>query len=125
MVHIASLAHHRTIHDYATHITNKFVRKHYHSGCNEVIVVFDDPGRFQTTPKALEHQRSYGNMPVSEHRVSTKSTQCTRVERMLKCQVCKRNLTAELTKLILHASCSVLPVNCRFITVGAQEGSHR
>ena len=67
MLHTPPLSHHCPINHYATSL-QMYALKHYKAGCIEVHIIFDDLGRFEISPKVLEHQRRYSNTAeVKDH----------------------------------------------------------
>ena len=67
MLDTPPLSHHCPINHYATSL-QMYALKHYKAGCIEVHIIFDDLGRFEISPKVLEHQRRYSNTAeVKDH----------------------------------------------------------
>jgi len=48
---------HKTVEEYTNFILNRYVIFHYRNGTTEVHVVFDDPQRFELSPKMVERER--------------------------------------------------------------------
>lgn len=120
LIHTSPLVQHRTIDEYAIHLVRRFVLKYYQT------IVFDNPGRFPVTTKALEHRRHYGKLDEHNHHDFQPHLPTVKDwELLLKCQICKRNLTVQLSKSMLHSVPNLLPNGCCFITVGAQEAWHQ
>ena len=54
MINTTPLGSHKVMAEYAKFLFTRFVIK---KGCDEVHIIFDNPGRLQNTPKYFEHKR--------------------------------------------------------------------
>lgn len=57
LINTTPLGSHKTMLDYTKFLYNRFIKTQFRNGCNEVHVIFDNPGRLQNTPKYFEQQR--------------------------------------------------------------------
>ena len=48
--------HHKTMKGYTMFVLKRFVMKHFLHGCIEVHVTFDDPNRYDLSPKTVERE---------------------------------------------------------------------
>ena len=89
--------HHKTMKEYTMFVLKRFVIKHFLRGCIEVHVIFDDPNRYDLSPKTVERERRDKQTTSDLNHIHSKfedslppSSKWTTV---LKCRECKHNLT--------------------------------
>ena len=58
---------HKALSDYAKILTRRFVVTQFNHGCQEVHVIFDNPGSLPNTPKYFEHIRRDQTAEVSTY----------------------------------------------------------
>ena len=61
LIHIALQSQHTTIEQYCNMLAKHYILPHFIAGALELHLLFDDQGRFSTSPKAVERQRRYQN----------------------------------------------------------------
>ena len=97
IINTTPLGHHKNLGDYASFLLKRFILTQFRRGCQEVHVVFDNPGRLKNTPKYFEHLRIDSTAKTMENHTCENFTQTTKVptrwrEGLLNCRKCKRNL---------------------------------
>ena len=78
MINTSPLTTHTTMKDYSQFLLHCFVLHHLTNGCNEVHVVFDNPGRQPNSPKSFEHRHRDDTASLSsDHKHVTFSDICS------------------------------------------------
>ena len=93
--------------DYAKFLFTRFILMPFKKVCDEVHIIFDNPGRLKNTPKYFERQRREISAIVQVNHCCDAITSTTKIpskwrENLLHCRVCKRSLVKYLTHFFLH-----------------------
>ena len=100
IINTSPLSTHRTAKDYTEFLLRRFVVSHFSRGCNEVHIVFDNPGRLPDSPKSFERRRRDDAATLSsDHRHAAFSDTWALPSNWrdcLNCRHCKRALVVHL-----------------------------
>ena len=104
---------HKTMSDYGKFLYSRFVQTQFKRGCQEVHIIFDNPGRLRNTPKYFEHLRRDKLATIQTNHCCDPVISTTKVpkkwrEDLLNCRACKRSLVKFLTQYFLHYMCKNL-----------------
>ena len=127
LINTTPLGSHKTLADYAKFLTRRFIITQFNQGCNEVHVLFDNPGRLKNTPKFFEHVRRDATAKVSinhccdELNSNTKLLQGKWREGLLNCRYCKRRLVIFLGNYFLSNASNYLQPHQTLYVAGAFE----
>ena len=104
-------------------VLKRFVMKHFLRGCIEVHVIFDDPNRYDLSPKTVERERRDKQTTSDLNHIHSKfedslppSSKWTSV---LKCRECKHNLTTQLAVHMVQLVQPMLLPGKRFVMAGS------
>ena len=107
IINTTPLGSHRVMADYAKFLFTRFIITQFKKGCEEVHIIFDNPGRLANTPKYFEHRRRDKSAIIQTNHhcdiiVSTTKIPSKWRENLLHCRECKRSLIKYLTHFFLH-----------------------
>ena len=107
LINTTPLGSHVVMSDYAKFLFMRFVMPQFRRGCNEVHVIFDNPGRLNNTPKYFEHKCRYQSVMIHNDHYCDSISSTTTIpkkwrENLLNCRKCKRSLVKYLTHFFLH-----------------------
>ena len=112
--------------DYARFLFTRFVVSQFKRGCNEVHVIFDNPGRLANTPKYFEQNRRDHLAIVQPNHYCDTINSTTKIptkwrENLLHCRQCKRSLVKYLTHFFLYYMHKYLQRNQRVYLAGGHD----
>ena len=104
-------------------LLNRFVTPHFLNGCIEVHVIFDDPDRYEMSPKTVERQRrdklAKPNVNHVHATFDDSLPPSSKWGGVLKCRECKHNLTSQLGAYMIRLIHPTLLPSTRFFTAGS------
>ena len=122
LINTTPLCTHQFMREYSQFLVRRFVLPHFIRGASEVHIVFDNPGRYPQSPKAIERQRrdDHSSLP-SDHTHTLFSDTCPTPcnwREHLSCRTCKRNLVLYLGKSLIHYSISIVRGHQKVVLAG-------
>ena len=111
LINVNPLNQHKKLQDYCKFIMERFIKSEFRKGCNEIHVIFDNPGSLEQSPKYFEQKRR--DQEVSS--TSNSMHYCDDIngekpinykkwrEEFLKCRQCKRSLVIFLGNYLLQS----------------------
>ena len=124
MINTSPIGSQSTYSDYAKFLMQRHIIAHFHKGCIEVHLLFDNPGQLKNSPKYFEQKRRDELAIIDTGHTCENITESRRLpkkwrENVLNCRKCKRALVCFLTQFFLnHIHIHLLPSQ-RFYTAGA------
>ena len=99
----------------------RFIVPHLSKGCQEVHLLFDDPGRQSVNPKQFEQLRR--DASAGDHTCSLffDDTEVPKWQPTLKCRKCKRRLTMYLSDYLSKNVRPFLKTSQKYVTSGATD----
>lgn len=126
MINVTPLTTHATMKDYSMFLLCRFVLPHFINGTVSVHVVFDNPGRQPTSPKAFERNRRDAAASVSpDHKhVEFSDVSCipSKWREHLSCRICKRALVVYLGQAFGQYAQSLIHGNKQLVLAGCFDG---
>ena len=107
LINTTPLGSHKTISDYAQFLLRRYIIPQFTRGCNEVHVIFDNPGQLAQTPKSFEHKRRDSTAKLSPNHCCDSVEGSTKVQvgkwrdNFLNCRKCKRSLVICIGEYLL------------------------
>ena len=126
LINTTPLGVHKTLSDYAKFLTRRFVVTQFNQGCQEVHVIFDNPGSLPK--KYFEHMRRDLTAKVSTDHYCDDLNGSSKIpkgkwrEGLLNCRSCKRKLVIFLGKYFLSNIKTFLQPQQTLYVAGAFEG---
>ena len=107
LINTTPLGSHKIMSEYAKFLFTRFVLTQFRRGCQEVHLIFDNPGRLQNTPKYFEHKRRDKSATITTDHCCDAITSTTKIpkrwrENLLHCRECKRSLVSFLTHYFMQ-----------------------
>ena len=128
LINTAPLGIHRTLADYARFLVQRHITPHFQGQGREVHIIFDTPGRLESTPKCFEQEQRDKVASLSKQHCCDDLTGVTAVRRekwrenLIHCRQCKRNLVLFLGKFLLNKIQHYLQPHQQLFVTGAFEG---
>lgn len=123
LIHVAPQSQHTTIDHYCNMLAKHHILPYFSAGALEVHLIFDDPGRFPTSPKAADRQRRYQstNADHTHYNFREQLPNTQKWKTAMECTKCKHQLAMHLAYETLQRISKYLLPNQHFITAGAFE----
>ncbi len=127
LINTTPLGTHKTFKDYAYFLMLRYILTQFRKGCQEVHVLFDNPGQLENTPKHFEHMRRDSVATIVEGHQCIEFKPDTRLkgkwrESVINCRRCKRSLVKFLGQYMLDTISAHLLPNHKCLIAGAFDG---